>query len=75
MDLEADLAPCHGVAQLGFIVDERHNPQIGFDEQGSLQDQDAVGAAGDGVLLVGLLHRLHQLGPEVVQLGNKRRRT
>lgn len=67
--LEADLAAGHGVAQLGLIVDEGHDAQIGLDEQGSLQDQDTVSPTGDGVFLMGFLNRLHQLRPEVVQLG------
>lgn len=66
--LEADLATGHGVAQFGLIVDEGHDAQIGLDEQGSLQDQDTVSPTGDGVLFVGFLYRLHQLGPEVVHL-------
>lgn len=67
--LEADLATGHRVAELGLVVDEGHDAQIGLDEQGSLQDQDAVGSTGDGVLLVGFLYCLHQLGPEVIHLG------
>lgn len=66
--LEADLATCHRVAQLGLIVDEGHDAQIGLDEQGSLQDQDTVSSTWDRVLLMGFLHCLNQLGPEVVQL-------
>lgn len=66
--LEADLATSHGVAQLGLVVDEGHDAKIGLDEEGSLQDQDAVGPTRDGVLLVGFLYGLNQLGPEVVQL-------
>lgn len=66
--LEADLAARHGVAQLGLVVDEGHDAQVGLDEQGLLQDQHAIGTSGDGLLFVGSLHRLHQLGPEVVQL-------
>lgn len=66
--LEADLATRHRVTQLGLIVDEGHNAQIGLNEQGSLEDQDTVSPTGDGVLLMGFLHCLHQLGPEVVQL-------
>lgn len=68
---EADFATRHGVAQLRFIVDERHNSQVGLDEQGSFQDQDTVGTAGDGLLLVGFFHCLHQLGSEVIQLGKE----
>lgn len=71
--LEADLATGHGVAQLGLVIDEGHDAQVGLDEQGSLQDQDAVSPPGDGVLLVGLLHCLHQLGPEVFQLERAKR--
>lgn len=69
---EADFATRHGVAQLRFVVDERHDAQIGLDQQGSFQDQDAVSPAGDGVILVGFLHRLYQLGFETVQLGKRR---
>lgn len=67
--LEANLAAGYGVAQLGLVVDEGHDAEIGLDEQGPLQDQDPVSPTGDGVLPVGFLHCLHQLGPEVVQLG------
>lgn len=69
--LEADLATCHGVAQLGFIVDEGHDAKVGLDEQGSLQDQHTVSTTGYRVLLMGFLHCLHQLGPEVVQLSKE----
>lgn len=72
--LEADLATGHGVAQLGLIVDKGHDAQIGLDEQGSLQDQDTVGPTGNGVLLMGFLHCLHQLCPEVVQLGKYKKK-
>lgn len=65
---ESDLAARHGVAQLGLVVDEGHDAQVGLDEQRLLQDQHAVGAAGNGLFLVGFLHGLHQLGAEVVQL-------
>lgn len=67
--LEADLATGHGVAQLSLIVDEGHNAQIGLDEQGSLKDQHTISPTRNGVLLMCFLHCLHQLGPEVVQLG------
>lgn len=66
--LEADLAAGHGVAQLGLVVDEGHDAQVCFNKQGSLEDQDTVGPARDGMLLMAFLHCLHQLGPEVVQL-------
>jgi len=72
--LEADFATGHGVAQLGLVVDEGHDAQVGLDEQGLLQDQHPVGSPRDGMLLVGLLHRLDELGPEVVQLTLKKQK-
>lgn len=72
--LEADLAAGYGVAQLGLIVDEGHDAQIGLNEQGPLQDQDPISSTGDGVLLVGFLHCLHQLSLEVVQLGEQKKK-
>lgn len=65
---ESDLASRHGVTQLGLVVDEGHDAQVGLDEQGLLQDQHTVGTTRDGLLFMGLLYSLHQLGPEVVQL-------
>lgn len=65
---ESDLATCHGVTELGLVVDEGHDTQVGLNEQGLLQDQHAVGTTGNGLFLMGFLHSLHQLGPEVVQL-------
>lgn len=70
---ESDLAARHGVAQLGLVVDEGHDAQVGLDEQRLLQDQHAVGAPGNGLLFVGFLHGLHQLGAEVVQLDGSTR--
>lgn len=34
--LEANLSPGHGVSQLGLIVDEGHDAQVGLDEEGPL---------------------------------------
>lgn len=65
---ESDLAASHGVPQLGLVVDEGHDAQVGLDEQRLLQDQHTVGATGNGLFFVGFLHSLHQLGAEVVQL-------
>lgn len=65
---ESDLATCHGVTQLGLVVDEGHDAQVGLDEQGLLQDQHAIGTTRNGLFFMGFLHSLHQLGPEVVQL-------
>ena len=68
MLLKANLSPSHRVAQLGLVVDKGHDAQVGLNKEGFLQDQDAVGSSRDGELLVGLLHSLYQLGPEVIQL-------
>lgn len=65
---ESDLASCHGVTQLGLVVDEGHDAQVCLDEQGLLQDQHTVGTTRNGLFFMGLLHSLHQLRPEVVQL-------
>lgn len=66
--LEANLTTSHGVAQLGFVVDEGHDAQIGLDEKRFLQDEHTICPTRNRVLFMGFLYRLHQLGPEVVQL-------
>lgn len=65
---ESDLAARHGVTQLGLVVDEGHDAQVGLNEQGLLQDQHSIGTTRNGLFFMGFLHSLHQLGPEVVQL-------
>lgn len=68
MWLKANLAPSHGVTQLGLVVDEGHDAQVGLNKEGFLSYEEANGSPRDGELVVGLLHCLHQLDPEVVQL-------
>lgn len=69
--LKPNSASCHGVAKLGLVVDEGHQPQVGLDQQGTLQHQHTTGSAWQGPLLVGFLHSLDELSLEVFQLGNK----
>lgn len=66
--LEADLATSHGVAQLGLVVDERHEPHVGLDEQRPLQHQHTRGLATRWAFLLGFLHSLDQQRLEAVQL-------
>lgn len=66
--LKSNFASCHGVAQLGLVVDEGHEPQVGLDEDGPLQHQHPVGTSWHRALLVGFLHSLDQLRLKVLQL-------
>lgn len=66
--LEAYLAPGHGVAQLGFIVDEGHEPHVGLDEEGALQHQHGIRLPWQWALLLGLLDSLDQESLEAFQL-------
>lgn len=56
--LEAYLASGHGVAQFGLVVNERHQPHVGLDEEGALQDQHAVGLSRQRALFLGLFDGL-----------------
>lgn len=56
--LEADSASGHGVAQLGLVANEGHEPHIGLDEERALQDQHAPGLARPRALLLGLFDGL-----------------
>lgn len=56
--LEAYLAPGHGVAQLGFVVDEGHEPHVGLDEEGPLQHQHGVRLPWQRAFLLSFLDSL-----------------
>lgn len=56
--LEAYLASGHGVAQFGLIVDEGHQPHVGLDDEGLLQDQHAAGLSWQRILFLGFFHSL-----------------
>lgn len=56
--LEADFASGHGIAQLSLVVDEGHQPHIGLDEEGALQDQHAASLAQQRTLLLGFFDSL-----------------
>lgn len=71
MNLKSNFASCHGVAELGLVVDEGHQSHVGLDEQRPLQHQHAAGPPGRRALLVGFLHRLDELRFKVLQLKEK----
>lgn len=56
--LEADLASGHGVAQLGLVIDEGHEPHVGLNEEWTLQDQHSALLAWQRILLLGFLDSL-----------------
>ena len=60
--------PGHGVAQLGFIVDEGHEPHVVLDEEGALQHQHGIRLPWQWALLLGLLDSLDQESLEAFQL-------
>lgn len=66
--LEAYLASGHGIAQLRLVVDEGHQPHVGLDEEGLLQDQHAIGLSRKGALLLRTFDSLDQQRFEAFQL-------
>lgn len=70
--LKSNFASGHRVAQLGLVVDEGHQAQVGLDEDGPLQHQHPIGTSWHWALLVGFLHSLDQLSLKVFQLQEKK---
>lgn len=66
--LEAYLAPGHGVAQFGFVVNEGHQPYVGLDEERALQHQHIIRLSRQGAFLLGFLDSLDYESLETFQL-------
>lgn len=67
-ELEADVAPGHGVAQLVLVAQEGHEAHVGLNQDLLVQHHDAVGLPGHRLQDVELQRRLPQLLLEGVDL-------